>query len=305
MILHNDRKLQRLQQAILQVAAYADIFDYPLTLKEIHRYCRIKTTFQDINDEIHRSGLLNQIGDFYPLYGREALIGQRLRREQISARLWPEAIRYGKLIAQLPFIRMVAVTGSLAVNNTEDPADIDYLIVTDPGHLWTGRALILAIGRLAEREGLTLCPNYLITTRGLEFKDRNIYVAHELAQMVPISGMPVYDEIRRRNDWVAGFLPNADGPPPGLGLNGSAAQSSWLKPILETILRRMPPGAWFERWEMERKIRRLSQDQAFSAESRFSADVCKGHDHGHQLRTQKLLEEKASELFRTVMEEQR
>ena len=304
MILHNDRKLQRLQQAILQVAAYADIFDYPLTLKELHRYCRIKATFQDINDEIHRSGLLNHIGDYYPLHGREALIDQRLRREQISARLWPDAIRYGKLIAQLPFIRMVAVTGSLAVNNTEDPADIDYLIVTDPGHLWTGRALTLALARLAEREGLTLCPNYLITTHGLEFKDRNIYVAHELAQMVPISGMPVYDEIRRRNDWVAELLPNADGPPHGLGLNGSAGHTSWLKPVLETILR-MPPGAWFERWEMERKIRRLSQDQAFSAESQFSADVCKGHDHGHQLRTQKLLEEKAFELFLTAMEEQR
>jgi len=296
MILQNDNDLSPLQRGILLAVAYADVFDYPLTVREIHRYSGIKASFNDIYAEIRRFRLLNQIGDFYMLPGREALVATRTRREENSARLWPQAVRYGKLISGLPFIRMVAVTGSLAVSNTADPADIDYLIVTEPGHLWTCRALVLALGKLAFRYGLNLCPNYLVTTRALEFQEHTLYVAHELTQMIPLSGLDVYAEIRRRNAWVADYLPNADGAPPIPATIDEIESLPRLRPVFEKLAQ-TPPAAWLERWEMDRKIRKLTREQGFSAESSFSADVCKGHDQRHQSRTQELLDSKVSQLL--------
>ncbi|MGB7876560.1 MAG: hypothetical protein WBL25_19435 [Anaerolineales bacterium] len=297
MVPQKSNGLNPLQRGILLAVTYADVFDYPLTVKEIHRYCGIKASFNHVYAETDRFRLLNHVGDFYTLPGREALIAIRTRREEVSARLWPRAIRYGKAVAELPFIRMLAVTGSLAVNNTDDPADIDYLIVTEPGRLWTCRALVLALGKLAARQGLNLCPNYLITTRALEFQEHTLYVAHELTQMIPLSGLEVYAEIRRRNVWVADYLPNADGMPLEPAPVDWADATPRLRPVFETLAR-TPPGAWFERWEMERKIRKLSREQGFSAESAFSADVCKGHDQRHQSRTQRMLDSKVSRLLR-------
>jgi hypothetical protein len=58
----------------------------------------------------------------------------------------------------------------------------------------------------------------------------------------------------------------------------------------------LPPGAWFERWEMGRKIRRLSHEQSASPESRFGADFCKGHKDRHAERTEQILRQRLENL---------
>jgi hypothetical protein len=300
MILQISDGLNPLKRAILLSVTYADVFDYPLTAGEIHRYCGVKASFTTLYAEIQGFGFLSQSGEFYTLPGREFLAAIRAHREEISARLWPHALRYGRAIANLPFVRMLAVTGSLAVNNTESCADIDYFIVTEPGHLWTCRALVLTLGRLAARQGLNLCPNYLVTTNALNFPDQNLYSAHEIAQMVPLYGLETYAEIRRRNAWAADFLPNADGAPPMPVTTKLTGSASRMRPVFEAAMR-TPPWAWFERWEMERKVRKLSREQGDSLESVFSEDVCKGHDQRHQSRTGQLLDSKVSRLLSLML----
>jgi len=55
---------------------------------------------------------------------------------------------------------------------------------------------------------------------------------------------------------------------------------SFIKRVFE-VLFGLPFAAWFEKWEMDRKIARLKREQASSLESYFSADVCKGHIDKH------------------------
>jgi len=57
--------------------------------------------------------------------------------------------------------------GHTCGTNPDAPADLDYLIVTAPGRLWTARALTIGLVRLARRAGRRVCPNYLLSTRAL------------------------------------------------------------------------------------------------------------------------------------------
>jgi hypothetical protein len=166
------------------------------------------------------------------------------------------------------------------MDNTDEGKDVDFMIVTAPNRLWTCRAWTLLLARVAKLEGVGLCPNYLVTTNALEFKERSLYVAHEIAQMIPISGLDIYKEIRHRNAWVEDYLPHAvDAPvsPEALepGISPSMAQTN-----LELIFS-LPFGDWLEQWERRRKISRLRREQVSSFESFFSADVCKGHIDRH------------------------
>jgi hypothetical protein len=266
-------------QSVFHTLAYADVFDYPLTAPEVYRYLTsTKGTMEEVTRALSDESLFSQTGEYFTLCGREEIVESRKRRAQVAARLWRKAIRYGRIIASLPFVKMVAITGSLAMNNTDEGKDIDYMIVTTPNHLWTCRALSLLIARFAKLEGVNLCPNYLITTNALELKERSLYVAHELAQMIPISGVEIYHEIRHRNEWVDNYLPNASGmTDDGIGL---VKKFSTIQRVLEMFFS-LPFGRWLEKWEMNRKMERLTREQSHSFESYFSADVCKGHIDKH------------------------
>jgi hypothetical protein len=278
-----------LVDAILRTAAYEDVFDYPLSAGEIYRLLAgVRTRPERVLHVLQEYSPLRFTGGFYTLPGREGLVQLRCQREQEAARLWPQAVRYGRMIARLPFVRMLAVTGSLAMNNVNGKADIDYLLVSTADRLWTCRALALLVVRLAALEGIRLCPNYLVSERALVFQDRTLYTAHELVQMVPLSGMDVYTRLRRLNRWTEYYLPNVteEAPPVPVQLPirsriPSAGRASWLEAGLQS-----QPGAWFEHWEMDRKIRKLTRQQGDSPEACFSADLCKGHKDRHAEQTE-------------------
>ncbi|GAB4568666.1 MAG: hypothetical protein Kow0047_21680 [Anaerolineae bacterium] len=287
-----------LLEAIVRTIAYADVFDYPLSAVEIHRYLIEVPASQHevaelLSSPVHLGKRWVQVADWYTLPGREEIVHIRRRRQEIARRMWPRAVVYGGLIGALPYVRMVALTGALAVDNVEPEADIDYLIVTQPGRLWLCRAMTILVVRWAARRGDVVCPNYLISERALTFPHRSLYTAHELVQMVPLAGLDVYRRMLQANVWVRDFLPNASLP-----MRTAPAplpRWRWISRAAELGLS-TPIGSALERWEMERKIRRLSQENGRSAETAFSADWCKGHFADHGQRSLRAFEERIRHL---------
>ena len=299
-VLFEPARQPMIAEAVLQTIAYADVFDYPLTPAEIHRYLiGIKISPAEVEAFLQGSTLFNRSGGYFTLPGREKLAGIRRQRERTAALLWPRAVRYGRVIASLPFVRMVAITGALAMNNVDQGADADFLIVTEPGRLWFCRALVLLIGRLAALQGITLCPNYLVSLHTLNFPDQTLYAAHEIAQMVPLSGLDVFARILEHNTWVADFLPNAFTAPVPIAPPYHSTPASTARRAAEAILRTAPFTS-LEHWEMDRKIRKLRFEQANSPESDFSADYCKGHSQRHQAHTMAALNERMNRLQNEV-----
>jgi hypothetical protein len=65
----------------------------------------------------------------------------------------------------LPYVRMVALTGSLAVLNLSQGADMDYMVVTQPGRFVDG--LLPSFGRMMHPFGHTICVNLLVSEDAL------------------------------------------------------------------------------------------------------------------------------------------
>ena len=292
-----DARTRELENAIVQSVSYADVFDYPLTADEVHRYLiGVRAGASEVGRALAGSrlvpGRLAHRDGFFTLPGREQIVEVRRQRTVPAKRLWRGAVDYGRRIARLPFVRMVAVTGSLAASNVTRDADVDYLIVTAPRRLWLCRALVIGVVRRAARRGVVLCPNFLLTESALELRQRDLYTAWELAQMVPIAGLETYHRLRRQNSWAGSFLPNAEGvplePDPQDNADLPAARSR-LTRVAEGILG-SPAGGWLEGWERARKVRRLTREAASVAyapegsrnEAEFSADWCKGHLGTHR-----------------------
>ena len=151
------------------------------------------------------------------------------------------------------------------------------------------------MARFAALAGVRLCPNYLISEQALVFPNQTLYAAHELFQMVPLFGMDVYWQICRLNSWREQYLPNAQGLPPAAAALNRPARGLRLQPGLEKL---MPPALCgrIERWEMGRKIRKLSLENIGNPEAIFSADLCKGHSNRHGQRTVLSLNERLARL---------
>ena len=274
-----------LERAIVEAVTYGDVFDYPLTADEMHRYLAgVAASRAQVQGALAQGRLvpsfLSRSGRYYTLPGREDAVETRRKRAAISAKYWRIAVRYGRRIAELPFVRMVAVTGALAMDNVADE-DIDYLIVTEPGRLWLCRGLVVGVVRLAALRGVTLCPNYFLSENALVLSERNLFTAHEVAQMVPLAGSETYETFRRLNHWSEAFLPNASGPP--RRVSAVEPRGRHVRRLTEAALRSRVGGR-LEDWEMRRKIRRLAQRSASHVEAYFGTDWCKGHfgDHGQR-----------------------
>jgi hypothetical protein len=270
-----------LERAIVQTVAYADVFDYPLTADEIQRYLiGVSASRGTVRGLLSKSlpKSLARNGRYFTLAGREAFVETRKVRAAEAVDYWRRAVHYGRRMSHLPFVRMVAVTGALAMDNNAD-GDIDYLVITEPGRLWLCRAMIVGQVKLAALRGTELCPNYFLSERAMVLEERNLFTAHEVTQMVPLTGMVTYQQLRSLNRWTDAFLPNAGGAPKRVAVMEPGRQRA--RGLVEGTLRSRVCSP-LERWEMNRKVRKLGTRGNGHAEAAFGPDWCKGHfgDHG-------------------------
>lgn len=209
--------------AVYATLAYSDIFDYPLTEKELQKYfvsgLPVDTTFEEMLRACPKAK--KKDGYFY-LAGRSGLIPLRQKRESISHEKMKRAKKIARLLQYIPSVEFIGLSGSLAMSNADTDADIDLFIITKPHTLWLTRLFMLLLleccGMRRKRTGNifsdTVCVNMLLDTKHLSFpKERHdFYTAHEIVQLKPlIDRGEIYEQFLLQNTWVLHFLPNAFG----------------------------------------------------------------------------------------------
>lgn len=220
--------MKELKEAIVRTLCYADVFDYPLTSREIYKFLITSRVFdfscvqkqlREMSADGAPLGWDKKTG-FYFLIGREVVLKTRLANEKSSGNKLKIAQKIGRFLRIIPSVKLVGVTGKLAMENANEKDDIDFLIITAPGVLWLTRFFVTALVELSGRRRRPeekdiqdkICLNMFLSEDLLAVpkKERDLYTAHEVVQMKPLWDRDrTYEKFLKANQWVRDYLPNA------------------------------------------------------------------------------------------------
>lgn len=223
-----------MEKEIIDVLTYFSQFQYPPTLTELNIFLANKSEHKDVLKTLSKLIHKNKIST---LNNRYTLPQYGISQENVEGRgknfFETQAIRnifaerkkriaenYIWWLSKLPQIRLIGLSGSLAMSNTEAFADIDLFIITSARRIWTTRLFSLLLAQIAGRRRKRnvraasdkICLNLFFTEDAMRVprEKRTSYVAHEILQMKPLFFRGnTYVNFLLQNDWVNIKFPNA------------------------------------------------------------------------------------------------
>jgi hypothetical protein len=115
------------------------------------------------------------------------------------------------LLARVPWVRGVLVTGGLSKQSAEPGGDVDFMLLVAPGRVWTVKLALHVL-----RRGLpgplrdSFCTNYLLATDALALPTHSMFHAVELATAVPLHGPEACGALLDANPWARAHVPGLD-----------------------------------------------------------------------------------------------
>jgi hypothetical protein len=205
---------------------YHSIFNYPLNQAEMIRWLVGEKTLKIFDREkIQKGGLqIKWNKGFYFLGNQEALVFQRLLKKRVGDKKKAIATKAAFIISLIPSVKFIGLTGALAMDNSDENSDIDLMLITHKGTLWTTRLMSYLILKLsgmklrkyeknprAEGQKDKLCLNMWLDEQDLVWrKNRNLFTAHEIAQIKPLVNKDnAYEKLIYKNKWIKKYWPNA------------------------------------------------------------------------------------------------
>ena len=215
-----------MKNSVRKTLTYADLFDYPLTLNELHFFLLTKervslTAFKKhlSHSFLTKEGISFRSG-YYFFPGREKILKIRKKREEYSGGKFLIAEKAAEKIKKISWVRMVGVTGALSMMNAKEEDDIDLMIVTSTNRLWLTRLTIFILGffwKINRRKPKEtnpkdkICFNLFLEEGFLKIPCQNLFLAHEIVQIKPLADKgKIYEKLLLENSWIFRFLPNTE-----------------------------------------------------------------------------------------------
>ena len=198
-------------KAVIDTIAYSALFDYPMTLQEIHRsLIGVSLSRRQISRLLADHPLVRENIDVQPPYhflkGQKASVQARLEANRRTQKLLERERFAIDLVRRCPFVRMVALSGATAHDNARDE-DIDLFVVTSEGRTWAV-ALLLHVAMKLLRRRKTICLNYFVGEDKLALSEHDAFTASQIVALKPLAGRGVLYRLVRANSWGTRFFPN-------------------------------------------------------------------------------------------------
>ncbi len=225
---------EKAELSLLKTLIYFDIFNYPLSEPEIKTFLNCCLSGKEFNSALYNlvcKKIVFKNKEFYSLHDSAAMIERRLEGNLRAKKLLPKAINIGAFIYRFPYVRSVAISGSLSKNYADKNADIDFFIITKANRLWIARTFLHLFKKITFLFGRQhfYCMNYFIDEKALLLHDQNIYSATEIVTLIPAAGTLVLNDFLNANAWTKEWLPGYEKQ---LYI-GEQRKNFWLKKILE------------------------------------------------------------------------
>src|ERR1700743_3268789 len=172
-----NKNLSEITQDVLSTLAYFDMFNYPLTRAEIYLFMSKKYQYDFFDSALNHlvaMGSVYQFERFFTLKNDQQLIARRVEGNARAAELMKVARKVAAMLIRFPFVRGVAVSGSLSKNFADDKSDIDLFIITAKNRLWLARTVMHGLKKLSflvNREHY-FCMNYYIDEHELQIAEQ-------------------------------------------------------------------------------------------------------------------------------------
>jgi hypothetical protein len=195
----------------LKPLIYFSLFNYPLTDEEVFLFSETKDKkeiSEDINSLLEK-GIINRIDNFLLLEKDEQQIHKRINGNKEADAIMPKAENVAKFISKFPFVKSVAISGSLSKRYFDNESDFDFFIITKAKRVWICRMLIAFYKRMfLSNSYKEFCVNYFVSTETLEIEEKNRFTATEIATVIPVYGKVDFTKFYDKNLWVKDFFPN-------------------------------------------------------------------------------------------------
>ncbi|MGB3073541.1 MAG: hypothetical protein IPJ68_01600 [Candidatus Moraniibacteriota bacterium] len=228
-----------LRKAALATIAYYDALEYPLTEFEVWKHlvttrddpmtgCPILGQVAAALDGLVHDRVVSRCQGFVILPGREALIQERIRSEKYSVPKIKRATRLVRFIAWVPFVRLIALTGSLSMKYGDRDSDWDLFVVLRQGAIWRGRTALSLVLQLMgkRRHGQHIenraCLNHFVTDGSLEITMQDYFSASEYRFMYTLFGRETERRFELANRWMARIKPT---------YQPTVLPNHWLRPV--------------------------------------------------------------------------
>lgn len=297
-IIHNTSSdTTTLQADIIKTLLYFDVFDYPLTSREINSNCPQPSTIEEIEKNLEalvKEGLIIKNENLYYSGADKNVFNKRKEGNLLANKTLSIANRFSKLIASFPFVRGVYLSGSLSKGFMDKDSDVDYFIITSPQRLWLCRTLLVAFKKIMLFNSKKyFCVNYFIDTESLEIQDKNLFTATELTSIYPTYNYDLYKQFLDANSWTKKYFPNKNFRPDKTLKNNQFSLKNGLEKMLNGKL-----GERLDNWcfnftlkHWQKKFPDFDTEQ-FDLRLRSRKNVSKHHPHGYQTKVLKAYKKK-------------
>ncbi|MGB0886676.1 MAG: nucleotidyltransferase domain-containing protein [Vicingaceae bacterium] len=202
---------------ILKSISYFDIFSHPINKEEIQNLLKKKVdeeTFLFVLNKLVESKQCFTTDGYYSIDKNVTLLVKQRKVKEIEAEKYFKKIPfYVGLIKSFPFVRGLAISGSLSKNVMYDDGDIDYFVITKSERLWICRTLLILFKKVFLLNSKKyFCVNYFVDENNLEIRDKNIFTAIELTYLMPIYNQSLIDKLKEVNSWKQSYLPHFKHP---------------------------------------------------------------------------------------------
>ena len=192
---------------------YFDIFNYPLTNKELVRHSSIPSLTEEALDtavnELYDQKLIQKAKHFIYIPSEKDNVERRILGNRKADEYLKKAYKISKFISHFPFIRGIFLSGSISKGYADKDSDIDYFILTSPGRLWFARTILIVVKKVVLFNSKKyFCLNYFIDTEHLEIPDKNVFTATELNYLIPTYNKEIYSQLMNSNSWIKSYQPN-------------------------------------------------------------------------------------------------